>query len=71
MDMAWLAGVGDKATEITYSVVAKRASTSVFAILFMRGHFAGTLFVSGHGTTSKNQVLALARVLDSRIQHAK
>jgi hypothetical protein len=73
VQIAPLPGVGDKAIVMQYSLVIpgiKKASTSALVIVFSRGHFTGTLSVSGSGSIPKTQVLALVHQVDSRLQHA-
>lgn len=75
--IGWFGGVGEKAIMMTYSLTmpaftpgTKPSKTLAVLYLFIRGKYTATLSVSGSSAISQDQALAIAKRVDSRIQHA-
>jgi hypothetical protein len=73
----WVGGVGEKAIKMGYSVNipavtpgGKAFESQAITLVFSRGKFAASLNVSGRGSVSSDQALALAKRVDDRLQHA-
>jgi hypothetical protein len=73
----WFDGVGEKAIMMTYAATlpaftkgGKVTKTQAVLFLFTRGKFASTLSISGYGTVSPQQALALAKRVDDRLRRA-
>jgi hypothetical protein len=73
----WVSGIGEKAIKMSYSVKipavtpgGKPSTTQAITLVFSRGKFASSLNVSGRGSISSDQALAIAKRVDDRLQHA-
>lgn len=72
-----VSGLGDKALVLVYSLTTPALSpggtvskTMSVTFIFSRGRFAATVDVTGQGSVSKSQAMALAKRVDDRIAHA-
>jgi hypothetical protein len=73
----WVSGLGEKAIRMGYSLKipaltpgVKASTSQAVTFVFSRGKFASSLNISGRGSVSTDQALALARRVDSRLQQA-
>jgi hypothetical protein len=73
----WVGGVGEKAIKMGYTVRipavtpgGKASASQAITLIFSRGKFAASLNVSGRGSISSDQALALAKRVDDRLRHA-
>jgi len=73
----WAGGLGEKGIVLVYGLTTPAvlpggtsSKTKSLTFIFSRGKFAATVDVTGQGSVSKSQALALAKRVDDRIAHA-